>query len=92
VVSGVPAEISEAAYNIAKAWGCRCVPEVTFYEQDPKRNVLRIVARHARNCNYDPSRVFRPDVLDDETIERGAVLAKKRRERANRKYPNKGAT
>lgn len=89
----VPAEISEAAYNIAKAWGCTCTPRVTGFEQDPQRNVLHITARHARGCRYDPAKVFQPpEEIDDEAIAESAARMKKLRQRNTRKYSNKRGT
>lgn len=89
----VPAEIRETAYNIAKVWGCTCTPQVTFYEQDPKRNVLRITARHARGCQYDPSKVFRPpEEVDEQALAESAARMKKLRARNTRKYSKKKGT
>lgn len=89
----VPPEISETAYNIAKVWGCVCTPVVTSFDQDPKRNRLIIKARHAAGCNYNPMRFFRPpEEIDEAAISESAERAKKARQRANRKYPNRRTT
>lgn len=86
----VPPEIRETAYNIAKAWGCTCTPQVTAYTQDPKRNLLRITARHARGCRYDPDKVFRPaEKIDEAALAESAARMKKLRARNTRKYSQK---
>lgn len=89
----VPAEISEIAYNIAKAWGCVCTPRVTSFDQDPDRNVLRITARHAPGCGYDPAKFFRPpEVVDTDAIAESAKRMKRLRARNTRKYATKKGT